>query len=62
MGLRPENKDIAKKANALVHIQTAIDLLHGIGTQDTLNAWRYLRSARKALAEDVWRDSRHEME
>ena len=62
MGILSKKNDIARKTDALAHIQTAVGLLVGIGTQDTLNAWRYLKNARSALAEDVSRDARHEAE
>ena len=56
---RSEKSDIAKKVEALGHIQAAVDILVDAGTQDSLNAWRYVKSARNALAEDIWTDARH---
>lgn len=52
--------DAVKKTEALLHIQNSIDLLNDLKnkTQDSLNAWRDLKSAREYLAEDVWADAR----
>ena len=55
--------DNIKKTETLLHIQNGIELLSNLKhkTQESLNTWRYLKSARNALAEDIWADARHEV-